>query len=174
MEIYIIAISLIVVIVVVTGIIIVSVKSNKTFSGIPAQNAGNVDIRKAVAERLGKISSAKVPDADVPRQENSAWQRVKAKYGQYISGGSGLLDGEAYPKVRLHVFYPDRMTAERVERKVSDAIASKLQPISEGMHDTNGTLKYNVVNEATLTGAQIKEYLVTVVNGGGEIWEALI
>jgi len=103
-----------------------------------------------------------------------AWQRVMEKYGQYISGGSDLVDGETYRRVRLHVFYPNPATAERVEGKVSDAIASKLQPVSEGMQPLTGANKYHVWCEATLTGAQIKEYLVTVVNGGGEIWEALI
>jgi len=105
---------------------------------------------------------------------DSAWQSVMEKYGQYISGGNELIDGETYSRVRLHVFYPDHTTAERVEGRVSDAIASKLRPVSEGMQPLTGANKYHVWCEATLTGAQIKEYLITVISGGGEIWEVLI
>jgi hypothetical protein len=42
------------------------------------------------------------------------------------------------------------------------------------MSSQSGSPKYHVVHEGVLTGKQIKDYLVTVVNGGGEIWEVLV
>lgn len=100
------------------------------------------------------------------------WDEVKKKYGQYISGDP--VDNETFPRVRLHTFYRDYGHADSVLGRISDDAAAVLRPTNEGMSQESGKPKYHVVHEGTLTGKQIKEYLITVVEAGGEVWEVLL
>ena len=100
------------------------------------------------------------------------WNDVKAKYGDYISGD--LVDNATFARARLHTFYRDHGHANRVLSKIPGDVASVLHPFNEGISDTSGSPRYHVVHEGRLTGTQIKEYLVTIAQEGGEIWEVLL
>ena len=100
------------------------------------------------------------------------WEEVKRNYGQYISGNP--IDNETFTKTRLHTFYDNYGQADLILNKISNDIAAVLSLISEGMSPLSGTSKYHVIHEGNLTGKQIKEYLITVVENGGDIWEVLL
>jgi hypothetical protein len=101
-----------------------------------------------------------------------AWGQVKQQYGKCISGD--LVDDHTFSKARLHTSYRDHAHADSVLNRIADNTAAALRPTNEGMSSQRGSPKYHVVHEGVLTGKQIKDYLVTVVNGGGEIWEVLV
>lgn len=100
------------------------------------------------------------------------WGQVKEKYGQYISGDP--VDDQTFPRARLHTFYRDHGHADSVLGRIADDAASVLRATNEGMSRESGAPKYHVIHEGDLTGKQIKDYLVAVVTGGGEVWEVLL
>ena len=104
--------------------------------------------------------------------KNMTWDEVKQKYGQYISGDP--VDDQTFPRARLHTFYRDHAHANAVLGRIAGDAAAILRPTSEGMSQESGASKYHVVHEGNLTGKQIKEYLITVVDRGGEVWEVLL
>ena len=99
------------------------------------------------------------------------WNDVKTKYGQYIPQEPE--DGQNYSAV-LSTFYRDYSQADRVLGAISNEIASQLRPTNEGMSSLSGAPRYHITHEGRLTGAQVKEYLITVVQGGGEIYEVFL
>ncbi len=103
---------------------------------------------------------------------NTGWGEVKVRYGQHISGDP--VDDHIFPRARLHTFYRDHRHADSVLSRVADDAAAALQPTNEGISEETGEPRYHVVHEGTLTGKQIQDYLVTVVQGGGEVWEVLL
>lgn len=100
------------------------------------------------------------------------WDDVKQKYAQYISGDP--VDDQTFSRARLHTFYRDHGHADLVLGRIADDTAAVLRPTNEGMSSESGTPKCHVVHEGNLTGKQIKDYLITVVAGGGEVWEVLL
>ena len=73
----------------------------------------------------------------------------------------------------MHTFYRDYAHADREFGTISDD-AVALKPTHEDVSCENGSPKYHVVREGSLIGKQVKEYLITVVAGGSEIWEVLL
>ncbi|NCA83169.1 MAG: hypothetical protein EOM72_10570 [Opitutae bacterium] len=100
------------------------------------------------------------------------WEEIVTKYGQYISGD--LVEDQVFSRARLHTFYRDRAHADAVLGRIADDAAAVLRPTNEGISRESDAPKYHVVHEGSLTGKQIKEYLITVVVGGGEVWEVLL
>jgi hypothetical protein len=100
------------------------------------------------------------------------WTHIKEHYANRISGDP--VDDQAFPNVRLHTYYRDHGHADSVLGRITDDAAAVLRPTNEGMSSESGSPKYHVVHEGSLAGKQIKEYLITVVNGGGEVWEVLL
>jgi hypothetical protein len=100
------------------------------------------------------------------------WEEIITKYGQYISGDP--VESQVFSRTRLHTFYRGHGHADTVLGRIADDAAAVLRPTNEGISWETGAPKYHVVHEGSLTGKQIKEYLITVVAGGGEIWEVLL
>ena len=99
------------------------------------------------------------------------WTEIKAKYGQYIP--TEPVDNQTH-NARLHTFYRDHSQADRVLSGISNEIAGILRPTNEGPSSSSGAPRYHVVHEGRLSGAQVKEYLIAVVSGGGEIYEVFL
>ena len=101
----------------------------------------------------------------------TTWEDIKQKYGSYISAEP--TDDQTF-RATLHTFYPTNREAERALNKISDEIAARLAPVKEGASSESGVPKYHVVHEGHLSGKQIKEYLITVCDNEGEIFEVLL
>jgi len=99
------------------------------------------------------------------------WTDIKTKYGKYIP--TDPVDDQTYSAV-LSTFYRDHSHADRVLSAISNEIAAELRPTNEGPSSLSGAPRYHTTHEGRLTGAQVKEYLITVVQGGGEIYEVFL
>ena len=114
--------------------------------------------------RIAHLETAKTEHAN-------AWTAIETKYGQYISKP---LDDSATFSVVLNTFYRDHSHADRVLSAISNEIAGKLRPTNQGVSSLSGASRYHITHEGHLNGAQVKEYLITVVGGDGEIYEVLL
>ena len=96
---------------------------------------------------------------------------VKIKYGQYIPADPE--DDKTY-NATLHTFFRDYAHANRALAAISNEITGKLHPLNEGSSSLSGAPRYHVTHEGSLSGIQIKEYLSTIVQRGGEIYEVFL
>lgn len=97
------------------------------------------------------------------------WNDITTKYGQFIT--EAVEDSETYP-CKIQTYFASQGDAERALGRISNDIASKLRPEYECFSEQSGARRFHVVHGGTLSGSQYKEYLITVVSSGGEIWEA--
>ena len=100
------------------------------------------------------------------------WNDIKTKYGQYIP--KEPVEGETYDNARLHTFYRDYSHADQVLSGIPNEVAAKLRPTNEGISSASGEPRYHITHEGRLTGAQVRAYLISVVRGGGEIFEVFL
>ena len=129
----------------------------------------------AIVGRTGGVAIVwdliKAMRAEVDSMNPAVWEEIHSKYSTCISGNP---EDERTYDVRLHTFYQDQSHANRVLSGISNEVAGILRPTNEGPSSLTGAPRYHATHEGRLTGAQVKEYLITVVTGGGEMYEVFL